>query len=317
MQEETAEHRLIASIQQWVGGKFIGDDCAVLPGGLLATSDTLVEGTHFDRALTSMEDLGWKAVAVNLSDVAAMAGHPRHLLVNLTLPQDFPKSKVRALFDGMINCAKTFGAEIVGGDITGGPQLVITVTALGERHEAGCLRRSSAKPGDFIIVTGDFGASAAGLWALQHAKKGFEHCKNKHLRPTPRLVESSALVDRTGSRAALMDASDGLGDALAQISRQSAVGMTVDLETIPVHIETRQAAAAAGVDENEWPLYGGEDYELVATVAPEIWQSWKATAYNPFTAIGRVEPSTHVELLHRKKGSLRLDLTKSFQHLEQ
>jgi thiamine-monophosphate kinase len=316
MHEPTAEHRLIASIQQWVGGKFIGDDCAVLPGGLVATSDTLVEGTHFDIALTSMQDLGWKSVAVNLSDVAAMGAQATYLLVNLTLPEGFAQGKVRALFEGMVDCARTFRSQIVGGDITRGPHLVITITALGDCHAGGCLRRSTALPGDVVVVSGDFGASAAGLWALRGRQKSFEHCKTKHLRPIPRLVESAMLIERTGSRAALMDASDGLGDALAQIAAQSQVGMRIEMDSVPIHVQTGKAAASAGVMPEDWALYGGEDYELVATLPREIWLPWKETAYNPFTEIGTVDSSGRIELRHPQKGLLPLDLSKSFQHLD-
>src|SRR5579885_3060320 len=135
----TSEQKLIEAIKSWVGESFIGDDCAVLPGRALVTSDSLVEGTHFSLSWTSLADLGWKAVAVNLSDIAAMAGRPRHLVVNLTMPPGFALRQCRELFLSMAGCARAYRSDIVGGDLTCGPLLVLSVTVLGEAHERGCL----------------------------------------------------------------------------------------------------------------------------------------------------------------------------------
>ncbi len=309
---QTTEHRLIEWIRGVVGNNYIGDDCAVLPGQMLVTADTLVEGTHFLPELIKPADLGWKAVAANLSDIAAMAGYPRHIIVNLTLPSRFNFSDFRQLFLAMVDCARTYRTTIAGGDLTRGPVLVLTLTVLGQTNENGCLLRSGACPGDLVIVSGDFGASAAGLWALRAEKEGYEKLKMAHLRPRPRLSEAWQLVAATGSRGSLMDASDGLADALVQIARESSVGMEIDAAAVPVCQETEEAARIAGANPLDWALYGGEDYELVATIPPSAWDAVRKSPDNCFTAIGRVKAGSGICL--RAAEESELDLSKCFQH---
>lgn len=311
---KTAEHRLIDAIKSWTGDRFIGDDCAVLPGQSLVTSDSLVEGTHFDTRWISWRDLGWKSLAVNLSDIAAMGGRPRYAVVSLTLPQMLEQWQIRDLYAGLLECAQVYRTEVVGGDLTRGPLTVVAVTVLGECHEQGCLRRSGARPGDLLAVTGDFGASAAGLWALQSGARDYQSVKDRHCRPIPRLAEGWQLLERAGNAGALMDASDGLADALAQIARASSVGMDVDLSAVPVSAETRKAAASAGADPGTWALYGGEDYELVASIPQPVWQGLAAAAGNPFKAVGLVTESGTISLKNSGTLGAEIDLGKSFQH---
>lgn len=314
----TSEQQLVEDIKQWAGNKHIGDDCAILPGGQLVTVDALVEGTHFITSEIGYENLGWKAAAVNLSDIAAMAGRPRHLVVSLTLPKDIDKSSVRELMVSLIECAKTYRANVVGGDLTVGPVLVVNVTVMGDVHEAGCLTRSGAKVGDVVVVTGDFGASAAGLSLCgnKDAQRKFPYVWQRHTKPSPRLCESWSLVRNTSGRASLMDASDGLADALIQIARASQaqdsdLGIEVNQTDIPIHDQTKEVAKLAGVDPLEWAFYGGEDYELVATLPEEIWNQWKDN--KPFKAIGKVVAVPGV-FLNTGKTKIALDLQKSFQH---
>ncbi len=311
---KTAEHRLIDAIKSWTGDRFIGDDCAILSQQSLVTSDTLVEGTHFATPLISWRDLGWKALAVNLSDIAAMAGRPRYAVISLTLPQTLEQWQFRDLYAGLLECAQVYRTEVVGGDLTRGPLTVVTVTVLGECHENGCLRRSGATPGDIVAVTGDFGASAAGFWALKSGAAGHSVVKDRHCRPLPRLSQGWRLVEHTGSTGALMDASDGLGDALSQIAGASAVGMDVDLSLVPVSDETREAAISADVNPLTWALYGGEDYELVACVQPAVWETLVVQAGNPFKAIGVVVESGTISLNNSGALGPAIDLGKSFQH---
>lgn len=310
----TPEQRLIAAIKDWTGDSSIGDDCAELPGQTLVTVDTLVEGTHFLRPLISLRDLGWKAIAVNLSDIAAMAGRPRYLLVSLTLPESLKTAEFRQLYQGMLECARAHRVRIAGGDLTRGPIMVISVTVLGEAHENGCLRRSGARPGDVVAVTGDFGASAAGLWALTTGIDGFTALKQRHCRPVPRLTEGWLLASEAGSRGALMDASDGLADALVQISAASGTGVEVDLELVPVAMETLRAAQSAGVCPLDWAMYGGEDYELVACLPGSTWDRLGGLSKNPFTAIGEVTASGTITLKNYGASGPGIDLARGFQH---
>jgi len=314
--ELTSEQKLVEDIKEWSGNKHIGDDCAVLPGGQLVTVDALVEGTHFITKEIGYESLGWKAAAVNLSDIAAMGGRPRHVVVSLTLPESVKKSAVRQLMTALIGCCKAYRANVVGGDLTAGPVLVINVTVIGDVHEGGCLTRSGAQAGDVVVVTGDFGASRAGLALIGNKaqQEKYSYVWQRHTKPKPRLCESWSLVRKTGSRAALMDASDGLADALIQIARNSQVGIEINQKDIPIDKETLAVAKVAGADPLEWALYGGEDYELVGTLPESIWRNWQGQENNPFKAIGKVNSQKGVFLVTDGGQKIALDLKKSFQH---
>lgn len=317
---KTKEHEFIDSIKGWTRSRFIGDDCAVLPGGMLVTSDTLVEGTHFCLDLISLKDLGWKSMAVNLSDIAAMAGRPRYAIVSLTLPVSFDKSMLRSLYEGMVDCADTYRTQIVGGDLTAGSNLIISITLIGDEHEAGVLLRSGAKPGHVVIATGEFGASSMGLWSLLHNQEGFSYSIDKHCRPSPRLCESW-LLNRVinGGDASLMDASDGLADALVQIAKAS--GVVIEVESSLIHIDSN--ASKPLPTQHMKPLaralYGGEDYELVGTTDEKTWELLQRQAGNPFYVIGKVysilegqSPQAFIISEAGKKEAL--DLSNSFQH---
>jgi len=311
----TREQLLIESIKEWAGSGLIGDDCALLPNQQIVTSDTLVEGTHFLKGKIGWSELGWKTAAVNLSDIAAMAGRPRHLLFNVTVPEYLHSDQFRQLYQGAVECARTYKSNIVGGDLTHGPILVLSVTVLGDVHERGCLLRSGARPGDALVVTGDFGASAAGLWLIVNDKMdriGYPRLAQAHFKPEPRLCESWSLVRQTGNRGALIDASDGLADAIVQIARASKVGLQLDLETLPIHDQMKEVARQAGLDPLDWALYGGEDYELVGALPDEIWRAWKED--NPFTKIGTVTDTGVIQLSDRK-GALKLDLSRCFEQI--
>jgi len=290
----TGERELIKKIKDWTsaagaGGNKIGDDCAVLAGQGLVSSDMLVEGRHFDLKYTDFESLGWKSCAVNLSDVAAMAGRPRYLTVSLSLPSYISESNLRSFYQGFNDCARRYRAEVVGGDLTGGDKLVIAVTVIGEAHEKGLLKRSGARVGDIVLATGSFGASALGLRLLQRGSQT-DHSSDiglvAHLRPLPRLCEAYALVRQVGSRGALIDASDGLADALFQICEASNVSMKVNLDLIAVAPDVRAQALALRQEPLKLALYGGEDYELVATADPATIDLFEA--HFPFVRIGTV-----------------------------
>ncbi|HEY9682563.1 MAG TPA: thiamine-phosphate kinase [Oculatellaceae cyanobacterium] len=321
-QEHSQEHSIVQQIKTWTNSRFIGDDCAMLPRQQLATTDSLIEGTHFLTSVSSFEDIGWKSVAVNLSDIAAMGGYPEYLLVAISLPAQFTREQFSRLYSGIIDCANTFKTRVAGGDLTAGPNLVLSLTALGSWHENGCLTRSGAKDGDLVIATGDFGASAAGLWYLRNNSQSipgappcFPHAAAAHRRPQPKLTAGWALVKRTASEGALMDASDGLADALVQIAHASNVSMDIDLSSVPVHEETRNLAGLAGVDPLHWALYGGEDYQLVGCLRKEIWDNWEQELATHFVVIGRVSRGRGVNLRNAGKEGAKLDLDNAFQQI--
>jgi len=334
----TREQALVKKIKEWSGSTYIGDDCAVLSGGLLVSTDTLVEGTHFRLDFTDWRRLGWKSCAVNLSDIAAMAGRPRYLTVALTLPADTGEENIRQFYSGFVACAKMFNAEIVGGDLTVGREVAINVTVIGDSHEAGLMLRSGAKPGDVVLVTGHFGASAAGLQLLlsgtlsNYAINNYSQLLAAHLEPQPRLSQSWALVRLTAGAGALMDASDGLADALYQIAEQSHVDIDVDMAAIPLSSATSAYASELKKDPLAWALYGGEDYELVATIPAHLWLEGQSAADGlqfPFKKIGDViarsakvnaqgEDAPQIRLLENGAVSERssgvVDLNNCFKH---
>lgn len=316
----SVEHQLIEFIKSEAGNQYIGDDCAILPGGLLASCDTLVEGVHFTLPEHSFEDLGFKSLAVNLSDIAAMAGVPEFVLLNISMPADFSPHNFKRLFRSMLDFAESYHVKIVGGDITRGPNLHISVTVLGKKNPRGNWLRSAATAGDVIIATGDFGASAAGLWALLHNEGSYKYCIARHKRPKPRVAEALELAATTMRCGALIDASDGLADALTQISLSSNVGMEIKESLVPMHEEMLAAAHKAQVQPINWALYGGEDYELLGCISSSDWailSAGKEASKSNFKKIGVVIPNSGVFVEKSTGERLPIDTSKTFQHLRQ
>jgi len=257
----------------------IGDDTAVLlsqPGArLLATTDLIVEDVHFRRAWASPFDIGWKAMAVNLSDIAGKGGRPLWALVGLALPAPADPSEVESFYEGMSQAAAPHGVAIVGGDTSVSPRgWFVNVTLLGE-HLGVPRLRSAAKPGDAVAVTGTLGRSAAGLAALEagRARLGavrpetIEIVTSAHLRPTARVAEGRWFGAAAGVHA-MMDCSDGLATDLGHICRESGVGARVELDRLPVDPAAREVAGVLGADALSWATSGGEDFELLLTCDP-------------------------------------------------
>ena len=256
-----------------------GDDAAVLkvnPSSLLVSScDMLIEGRHFDLAYTTPRDLGYKALAVNISDVAAMGGNPRWAMVSLALSPETPLQFWEEFYRGMISLAREAGVALVGGDTTSSSITIVDVSIMGEADGEELCYRSSASPGDLLAVTGVLGSSAAGLYWLQNSpspelpeRKEIEPLLCSHLRPRPRYLEASQL--RRVPVKAMIDLSDGLAAGVSGICSASRVGARVELSRLPCLEETGLLARSTGKSLEEWMLYGGEDYELLFTVAPEV-----------------------------------------------
>lgn len=253
----------------------IGDDAAVLlptPRQLqLITTDMLVENIHFDLTTTTAMQLGYKAVAVNLSDIAAMGGAPRHAVVSIALPQHTAVDFVLNLYNGMKEICREYGVNIVGGDTVSSPGgLVINVAVMGEVEPANLVKRSGAKPGDVVAVTNVLGNSSAGL-ALLSRGEWEEHdfswpLVTSHLTPRPQ-VKTGQLLAAHGATS-MDDVSDGLASELHEIAQASNVSIRVLGERIPLSPEIREAAAVLGKEPLDYALYGGEDFQLLFTMDP-------------------------------------------------
>jgi thiamine-monophosphate kinase len=274
----------------------IGDDAAVAAperGALdVFTTDALVEGVHFDLTSSTAADVGWKALAVNLSDLAAMGATPRLALLSLVLPATFATHDFHALVDGFLALAREARVTLAGGNIARSPgPLIVDVTAIGSVRPRRVLYRSGARAGDELYVTGTIGAASAGLMyskeskdskklkalqpaegrdtpieaAAQPADPLLAACVARQRRPIPR-VRVGVLLGRNRAASACMDLSDGLADALVQVTEASGVGATVDARALPIDAGALHWFAAHGADPIQAALAGGEDYELLIAV---------------------------------------------------
>ncbi len=296
----------------------IGDDTAVLELGedrlLLATVDMLLEGEHFLPGTMPSKALGHKALAVNLSDIAAMGGVARHALVAIGIPADREVEEIEAIYAGMKELARQHGVNIVGGDTVHSPQgLVLSITVLGEVEEKNLTLRSAAQVGDKILVTGDLGKSQAGLTlllakgALPLPAAVVREAEEAHYYPQPRLREIRALL-ATGAVRAVNDVSDGLAKDLGEIAESSGVGAELWPEEIPISTSTRAVAAAAGGDPLAYALYGGEDFELLFTAAPGGVEALLACGKRegiPLKVIGEVKPAAAGLTLRWRDGRIQ------------
>ena len=273
----------------------IGDDAAAWDaphGPQVITTDTMVEGVHFRLDYTPWRDLGWKCLATNISDVAAMGCVPTYAIITLGLRPDLPVEGLEALYDGMMDVAAEFGGAIVGGDVVRSPAFFITVALQGSAPDGSdaLLLRDAAKPGDLIAVTGPLGASAGGLRLLAGGGGGAAqgiagdaaaYLVNAHNRPTPRVSEGVALAD-AGVRCA-MDVSDGLMDDLAKLCRASGVGARVYAPRVSADARLKAAFP------DEWldlALGGGEDYELLFAAPPAVMRRAISAISPPPAVVG-------------------------------
>lgn len=262
----------------------VGDDCAVLRLGettWVAAADMLVEGHHFE-GWASPEDVGYKAVAVNVSDVAAMGAEPRFVLSSGGGPD--PEVTLRC-FRGVLEACERFGVYPLGGDTTGAGVLTLDVSILGQCFQPPVLR-SGARVGDLLAVTGELGASAAGLLVLEGGDTGPERLVRKHLRPEPRVAAGRAAA-RLGVHA-MIDLSDGLASDVRHICERSGVGCRVELERLPVAGDVRGYFEARSEDPDIVAATGGEDYELLVAAPEEVLDAFAGQADVPVTVVGEI-----------------------------
>ncbi len=328
---DVGEQGLLSRLLKFCDGAIVGDDAAVLsitPGrSLVVTEDMLVDGVHFSVGLanpavltTSYADAGWRAVAANLSDLAAMGALPLGITVGLGVPGRMPVAGVEALYEGMVACLHTAGTAIVGGDVCRSDTLTVAIAAFGEVIPSRVVRRASAQPGDAILVTGAHGASRAGLELLLNPECGTSLPESDralliraHQRPVPRL-DVARLWQRHDSEARVpagMDSSDGLADAIVQICRASGVGAQVWGDRLPMPaVFSSWLTPELALD---WTLYGGEDFELVLCLSKEAAAALQ-TYLPSAVVVGEVVAGDAVQLVDAQGDETTLSMTRGFQH---
>jgi thiamine-monophosphate kinase len=322
---ELGEQGLLKLIEPYCLVGSIGDDGAILtvPNGerLVVTTDVLVDRVHFSDRTTTAFDVGWKSIAVNLSDLAAMGANPIGITVGLSLPPSTAVDWLEGLYRGMKACAERYGTGIVGGDLTRSAVVTVAVTAMGVVSVERTIARNTAKIGDAIVITGYHGRSAVGLELLLDPSSGDklsaiqrQQAIDCHQRPQPRLDILPILNELDLDRAGIggMDSSDGLADAIFQICRASNVGAQIDRSLIPicpiVDIFDRERSL-------HHTLYGGEDFELVLTLAPDLALQLVEKLGIGAAIIGRtIEDKSTVEVINSLGKSMLLNMQSGFQH---
>jgi thiamine-monophosphate kinase len=312
----------------------IGDDAAVVEINpefqLVMSCDTMVQDVHFNEKTMSMTDVGFKALASALSDLAAMGASGRYALVALTIPKGADLTHAELIYEGLYACAAKYGIAVAGGDTTsaGAGGWVISVTVAGEVEAGEALLRSSARPGDAVFITGALGCSAAGLDYLlsdqviyrekdAELSAAFERLAQKHRRPLPQIRAGRVLL---ASRVchALNDISDGLSSEAWEIAEASEVGIILEADLIPIDADVQMYAEISGKTALDWVLYGGEDYQLVGTVPMEqlaflkqAFMQKNLTLY----VIGEVTDQQIGVQLRRKDHTITIVPKKGYNHL--
>ncbi|MGD1905722.1 MAG: thiamine-phosphate kinase [Leptolyngbyaceae cyanobacterium] len=278
---EIGELALIKRLQPFCAVDLIGDDAAVLSaddGDWVVTTDVLVDGVHFSDRTTPPESVGWRAVAANLSDLAAMGASPHGITVGLSLPGTQTVAWVEAVYQGMAACLQKYGGAILGGDVVRSPQASLSITALGRVNSGQALYRNGAQPGDAIVVTGYHGASRAGLELLLNPECGNSISPQTraayiqaHQRPQPRfdaIATLRQLWPEPVTKIGLIDSSDGLANAVLHLCQASGVGAQLLRSQLPLPPDLAPWVGQATAE--RWALYGGEDFELVLCLPAAI-----------------------------------------------
>lgn len=277
------EKEFINIIKTTLNSDYIGDDCAYLKDlKIVVTQDNLVEDVHFKLDFTTPYKLGFKSAMVNISDVCASGAEPKYITAALSLPERVDADFIEEFYKGLKDACGT--VEIIGGDITGADKIFISITAIGKSSMRRISSRSNAKAGQKIVVSGEHGASAAGLKLLMSGKKEPEKFINAHLMPKAQIEFSRKISESAVTDYAMMDTSDGLMDALFQISEASKVNLEIDFDKIPFDKDLK-----AFLNYKDLILFGGEDYQLVAAVSDDIAKD--------FTIIGEVKEGSGVTVI--------------------
>jgi thiamine-monophosphate kinase len=326
---DLGEHGLLKLIAPYCQPNTIGDDGAIVhpPADceLVVTTDVLVDGVHFSDRTTTAFDVGWRSVAANLSDLAAMGATPLGITVGLSLPPTLPVSWLEQLYQGMQACLQRYGTGIIGGDLTRSSVTTVAITALGSVKKDRIIARSTAQIGDAIVVTGYHGDSHAGLQLLLNPELYKADLQvhqqtliTAHQRPKPRLdvlPQLDRLRANTSQQFTIsgMDSSDGLADAIGQICQASGVGAVLNRSTLPISPALFQIFPDTALDS---ALYGGEDFELVLSMPEPVALELVEDIGNGAAIIGKIERSSDIVLIDDLTGdsTIHLNRQSGFQH---
>lgn len=321
--KDIGEQGLLKKLKCFCPHDIIGDDAAVLSidpqKQLVVTTDVLVDGVHFSQKTTPPHSVGWRAIATNLSDLAATGASPVGITVGLSLPGNLSVDWVEHLYQGMSDLLREYNTPIVGGDICRSEVATVSITALGQVYPNHIIKRSTAQPGDVIVTTGYHGMSRGGLELLldpnlaNHLSKEIRNSLIKaHQYPQPRLDLLPHLWEIMDTHTITgMDSSDGLGDAVLQICTMSEVGAQIQLPKLScVSIISQWFSSEQALN---WVLYGGEDFELVLCLAEEKARKLVEIIGQEAKIIGKIVEEKSVILIDKDQKQ-SLNLTESFQH---
>ena len=326
---DIGEFGLINRVRKWMPSsdsalvRGIGDDVAVMElrnSILLATTDVLIEGFHFERSWTDPYRLGKKSLAVNLSDIAAMGGTPRYFLISLGLPKHLPLSFISRFYFGLKETAKRYRVNLVGGNTSLSEKMMITICLLGEGRKKELLFRNGARVGDEMFVSGTLGDSALGLKILKKKgpRKGPRRLIERHLSPCPR-VELGQAIARHRCATAMIDISDGLLSDTRHIMEESNVGAMIWEDRIPLSPSYRRASAMYSKNPVHMALSGGEDYELLFTAPPQKRgkiSSLSRSLKIPITCVGKILPKAKKLTIVREDGKTYIPSRFGFDHFK-
>jgi thiamine-monophosphate kinase len=327
--QKMGEFGLIDRIRKWVTIsdpaliKGIGDDVAVIEMGdhlLLATADILIEGIHFDLSWIDPYRLGKKALAVNLSDIAAMGGIPKYFLISLGFPKNLPFSFISSFYRGLKDRAKRFGVSLIGGDTSLSPNVVLSICLLGESRKKEIVFRKGARAGDGLFVSGTLGDAALGLKILQRkgVMKRPKGLIERHLSPYPR-IELGQAIARHHLATSMIDVSDGLLIDTSHLLTESGVGAQIWEDRIPISRLYRRWISSFSKNPYEIALSGGEDYELLFTAPPEMREKISSVGISlktPIQHIGEILPQKEGFHIVRKDGKVYSPIRLGYEHFK-
>lgn len=318
--KNVGEFGLIENIKSWIDSKDlksddnvigIGDDAAVIKNfssSLLTSIDTLVEGTHFTTDITSFYELGWKALAVNISDIAAMGAIPKYALISFACPEGTKIEDLQQFYFGFQELSKLAGVKLIGGDtVKTIEKIVVSVSIIGETINGNYFLRSSAKVGDYVCATGTFGDAAVGLQQLLNDKSVKNYFTERFNTPMPRFKEAKILGEKNLANA-MIDVSDGLVFSLYEIAEKSKLGIVLEQSKIPISKEIKKLDNCL-----DFALYGGEDYELVFSVSEDkIDEVMNNIGLKNVSIIGKVSDHFQGVKMKSENGELKILAKKGY-----